>query len=361
MKKIRLAIVSQSMNIGGGETMAARLASYIDTERFEIKFFVLGQEKENQILDFLKQSGLNYECLSIPTSFTVKGYLKLSRKLKEFKPDLVHEHLDYTYSFLWSLLNRCPLVATIHGDPFRMKNKKAEIMVRLKSRQKNLRMIGCSAMTASQTKQRFSLPDSQVGCVYNPIEMKNYSLSKPPKKDATFIFLHVGRFNPVKNHALLLRAFAKVHEQIPTARLRLAGDGNLICEMKDLVKTLGLADVVEFLGNVEDIPGLLKQGNALVLSSHSEACPMVILEAMATGLPVAATAVGGVPELVTDNGILVQSGDANALADAMIQFATDADLWEKLSSAASHYVQNFDSNKIAREYENEYLKMVKYI
>lgn len=360
MEKIKLAVISQTMNIGGGETMAARLATYIDPERFRVKLFILGPEQDNQIADFLKANGVDYECLGIPTSFHLKGYFKLSRKLKSFAPDVVHEHLDYTYSFLWCWLHRRPLVATIHGDPFRMKNKKAEMMVRFKSKQKCLRMIGCSQMTANQTKSRFSLPDDQVGFVYNPIETADYQPASHSGDERSFVFLHVGRFNPVKNHALLLEAFAKVQQKQPTIRLLLAGDGNLLEETKKLAETLNIADAVAFMGNVEDIPTFLRGGDALVLSSRSEACPMVILEAMATGLPVVATAVGGVPELVTDNGILVPSEDADALADAMLTLATDHLLWEKLSMAASNNVRAFEAKKIARDYENEYLTLVNH-
>lgn len=359
MKKIKVAVISQSMNIGGGETMAARLAAYIDHDQFEVKLFILGEEKDNQIAAFLKASGVDYECLGISTSFRPGGFLKLSRRLKAFGPDLIHEHLDFAYSWTWCWLHRRPLLATIHGDPFRMKNDKVVKMVRRKSRQKDLRVIGCSQITAQQTKERFDLPEEQVGFLYNPLDSKDYRLAAPYDGSSPFVFLHVGRFNPVKNHKLLLEAFALVKRTIPGAVLRLAGDGNLFEEMKQYAKTLEIDGSVEFCGNVTDIPGFLQQGHALVLSSVSEACPMVILEAMASGLPVAATAVGGVPELVTDNGLLTPSGDAVALAEAMGSLAQDPALWQKLSARAQKNVQAFDSGKIARDYEEEYLTLVK--
>lgn len=358
MSKIKVAVISQSMNIGGGETMAARLASYIDAERFEVKLFILGPEKDNQIAAFLKENGVTYECLGIPTHFTPKGFITLSRRLKAFAPDVVHEHLDFAYAWIWCWLHRRPLVATIHGDPFRMKNNKVVKMIRLKSRQHNLRVIGCSGITATQSRERFSLPEGQVGCIYNPIDLADYTPVPPRAADKPFTFLHVGRFNPVKNHALLIEAFAAVHRQLPDTRLMLAGDGNLFDEIKTLVAEKGLNGAVTFLGNVADIPALLPQGDALVLSSLSEACPMVILEAMATGLPCVATDVGGVPELVTDNGLLVPSGDAAALAQAMCRVATEPALWAQLSAAATNNVPAFDRKTIARCYEAEYTTLV---
>lgn len=359
MQKIKVAVISQSMNIGGGETMAARLAAYIDREKFDVKLFILGPEKNNQISDFLKSSGIAYECLGISTNFQLKGYLKLSRRLRAFGPDLIHEHLDFAYSWIWCWLHRCPLAATMHGDPFRMKNAKVLKIISLKSRQGDLRVIGCSQITARQSKDRFVLPEDQVGFVYNPLNTKDYQFAEPYDGSGPFVFLHVGRFNPVKNHKLLLEAFALAKRSIPGAVLRLAGDGKLLEEMKQYAKSLKIDDSVEFCGNVTDIPVFLQQGHALVLSSVSEACPMVVLEAMATGLPVAATNVGGVPELVTDNGLLVESGNVEALAGAMISLAEDPLLWQKLSACAQKNVRAFDSCKIARDYEEEYLTLVK--
>ena len=355
-KRIKVAVISQSMNIGGGEMMAAHLASYIDPELFDVKLFILSSEKDNQIKEFLDKSNVSYECIGTTTSLNVKGYFKLSKKLKQFKPDIVHEHLDFAYSWLWCLLNNCPLVATIHGDPYRMKNSRVLKVISLKSKQKNLRVIGCSKITAEQSRKYFSLPSEQIGYIYNPIELDNYFYNE--KSENLKTFLHIGRFNSVKNHRMLLEAFSNVLKKTPKAKLKLAGDGLLLDEMKRYASNLKIDANVEFLGNVKDIPEMLKSGDVLVLSSLSEACPVVVLEAMASGLPVIATAVGGVPELVTDNGILVESDNAEEFANAMIRLSENDELRRNMSICALKNVKRYSSQCIAAEYQSEYSKLV---
>ena len=117
---------------------------------------------------------------------------------------------------------------------------------------------------------------------------------------------------------------------------------------------LEIQEKISFLGNVKDVPELLRESDALLLSSYSEACPMVIIEAMAAGLPVIATKVGGVPELVTDNGIVVESDDIKAFSAAMIRMIEDKKLYKQMKKKSNEYVIQYDKSVISKKYEAEY-------
>ena len=133
------------------------------------------------------------------------------------------------------------------------------------------------------------------------------------------VLLSVGRFEPEKDHAGLLRAFAALHQTTPEAVLLVVGRGNLETEVKRQAEALRLGDAVRFLGTRDDMPALMNAADVFVMSSWWEGLPLVLLEASATGLPVVATAVGGNAEIVAHevSGFIVPPRDPAALTTAM--------------------------------------------
>lgn len=355
-KKIKLAIVCGSMKIGGGETMAAKLAGYIDREEFEVKLFIIGEYIENQIAAVLKETKVDFVCLNLPSSFSLKTYKVFSKALTEFAPDVVHEHLDASYAWVWSILKNKPLISTLHSDPYRRKDKRVETVIRVKSIQGHFRMIGCSKMTSTLAKSCYRLQDKFVGHIHNPIEVSKFK-SDSNLKTKAYAFVAMGRLHEVKNYPLMIEAFKRTLDSGARAELYIAGSGPRENELKQMVRKLSIEEDVHFLGNVANIPELLSQTDVLLLSSVSEACPMVILEAMAAGLPIIATSVGGVPELVSDNGILIENGDVEAFANAMQTLINDAEMVKIMSERSLAYCVKYDKANIARQYEEEYLSL----
>jgi glycosyltransferase involved in cell wall biosynthesis len=146
----------------------------------------------------------------------------------------------------------------------------------------------------------------------------------------------VARLAPVKDHACLIEAFALVHQRRPDAVLALVGDGPLRGALEAQVKSLGLASVVRFAGPASSMPPIYRDLDVFVLSSTAEGTSVSVLEAMATGLPVVATAVGGTPALLDGGsaGLLVPSGDPTALAGALVDLLDDPARRRALGAAA---------------------------
>ena len=355
--KIRIAVVSESMKVGGGEMIAAKLASYIDSERFEVKFFVIARELNNQIRDYLVNNNVNFECLNLPTSFRFNAYKQFSSRLSEFSPDIVHEHLDSSYSWIWSLLHRVPLIATIHTDPFRRRKLKVNLLIKFCELFGQIKIVCCSKKTEQLSLQCYKLRKENITHIYNPIDSSMFLQCNQDTDNIQFV--HVGRFHEVKNHRALIEAFSVFSKSYPNCNLTLAGDGPLLDSIKTYVNELELTERVSFLGNVTNIPELLSKMNVFVLPSKSEACPVVILEAMASGLPIIASEVGGIPELVTDNGILVAPNDVSALAEAMKTLAGSQRTRKEMSVASLRNIKQFDKDHISKEYEGIYRSMTK--
>ena len=166
----------------------------------------------------------------------------------------------------------------------------------------------------------------------------------------------VGRLSNEKGHADLIRAVAQLRDQHlwPALRVLILGEGPEMSRLKQLSAKLGVGDMVRLPGFQENVSHYLGVADLFVLPSHSEGSPNALLEAMAAGVPVVATAVGGVPEIVRDehNGLLVGSGDVGAMAAAMSRILTDPTLGSRLALAGravleSHTPENFFSSMLS--------------
>jgi glycosyltransferase involved in cell wall biosynthesis len=161
----------------------------------------------------------------------------------------------------------------------------------------------------------------------------------------------VGRLAEPKDALTLVRALAAVPGRAFTALL--VGDGPDRPSVEAEVRRLGLQDAVTLAGTRDDVPELLARADVFALSSRSEGAPLSILEAMAAGLPVVSSRVGGVPELVVDGetGLLVQPGDPAAMADALGRLVADADLRSRLGAAGRERAQRyFDVRRQRRDH-----------
>jgi glycosyltransferase involved in cell wall biosynthesis len=141
----------------------------------------------------------------------------------------------------------------------------------------------------------------------------------------------------------------------------IVGGGRRIDEIKALAASLGLAGEVHFLGTRRDVPDLLNAMDIFVLPSYSEGVSLALLEAMAAGLPVIATAVGGLPEVVTDgeNGLLIPPRDAEALATALARLLEASDFAKKLGqNARKHVREHFSLDRLGREINEIYEELV---
>lgn len=177
----------------------------------------------------------------------------------------------------------------------------------------------------------------------------------------TMIVGTVGRLDPVKDQAGLLRAFATVAAEHPGSMLLIAGDGPCREDLSRLVQALGIDGRVRLLGDCRDVPGVLAALDIFALPSIAEGMSNTILEAMASGLPVVATRVGGNPELVEDHvtGRLVVSRDPGALAEAMAAYLDDAHLRALHGKAARQRVtERFSLDRMCESYVDLYRRLL---
>ena len=186
------------------------------------------------------------------------------------------------------------------------------------------------------------------------VDMKKFDGAKPETKG--WIYISVGRFTAKKAPQLTIKAFVKVAQVFPDARLIMIGDGELWEESKQLAKELNIKEKIDFKGKMspEEISELLKEARVFVQHSlkadngDSEGTPNTILEASATGLPIVSTLHAGIKDAVVHNetGFLVEEGNWEAMADYMIRLGEDSELAGRMGQAArKHMEQKYEMAK----------------
>lgn len=174
----------------------------------------------------------------------------------------------------------------------------------------------------------------------------------------------VGRLSAEKGTAFLIEAAAKICSELPNVQFVQVGDGPLRSQLEARVRELGIEQQFVFTGERRDMPRVYRSFDVFVLASLNEGMPMALLEAMAAGLPVVATRVGAVPELLgsPEVGCLVEPGDFNALADGMREFLVNKSRREELGARARKRVEEqFSAGAMARKYEDLYKQLLQPI
>lgn len=252
----------------------------------------------------------------------MKAISQVQRWLQQEQPGLLHAHSSKAglVGRVASRVTGIPSVFTAHGWAFTGGATTVRKLIAVPSEWLAARTGGeiiCVSNYDRELAHRYAIaPEARLHTVWNGIEdvaerAAHGSLGEP-------VITMVARFAVQKDHATLLRALASISDM--PWRLRLVGDGPLLPEAKVLASSLGIEERVDFMGPRSDVAALLAQSDAFVLASRFEGLPISILEAMRAGLPVVASNVGGVPELVDEKtGFLVSPEDATALARALGQ------------------------------------------
>lgn len=258
-----------------------------------------------------------------------KALLEIRRWLRKEQPDLLHAHSSKA-GLIGRIAARTiglPSVFTAHGWAFTDGASITRKLVAVPSEWVAAKTGGdiiCVSKYDHALARRFKIaPDTSLHTVWNGID--DVSDSVNPTINPEPVITMVARFAAPKDHSTLLHAVAAVSES--PWRLRLVGDGPLLTDAVSLASSLGITDRVDFLGARTDVAQLLASSDIFVLASRFEGLPISILEAMRAGLPVVASNVGGVPELVTDkSGILVPASDPDSLATAIRQLVASHEL-----------------------------------
>lgn len=349
---MKILLLSTSMGMGGADQQILMLAQAMRARGHEIRIIALaplgpmGREAQ--------QAGIPTESLELRRNLGIVPRLfRLRRRILDWRPDVVHSHMVHANLIARALRPVTPmpaLVSTIHSsnDGGRLRMAAYRLTNSLVDR--------CTIISQLAAKRYVAIgavPAARLEVVPNTVDTQRFrrlphartAIRRELGLGEEFVWLAVGRFEEAKDYPTMIAAFARLAPERRDTCLLLVGTGSLQPEVERLVRDAGLADRVRFLGVRRDVPELMSAADGYVLSSAWEGMPVVLLEAAATELPVVATRVGGIPEVVEDgvSGVLVPPGDPAALAGAVHRV-------EGLSPEARAAMGRHGRARVEREY-----------
>jgi glycosyltransferase involved in cell wall biosynthesis len=348
----RIAHVTFGLDVGGQEKLLVEFARQTDRREFDLDFISLGLR--GRLADEVEVLGRPVSALGAPSGLRPGLIVKLSSIFRASRPDVVHTHDQRAlfYAGPAARLSGVPIIVhTRHGRDNHATARQMAIFRRLASL---VDRFVCVSDEVAELSRAQGIEFSRVHIIKNGIDVNRFSACTP---DLTGPAVTVARLSPEKDVANLVRAIAQVADSVPDLNVEVAGDGPCLLELEQLANNLGLVDRIRFLGEVHDVASLLARARLFVLPSRSEGIPLTALEAMACGLPVVATRVGGLPEVVVDGvtGLLVPPTDSSALSDALVAIWNDPDTRGRMGRAGRLRCHEcFDVERMVSQYEALY-------
>jgi glycosyltransferase involved in cell wall biosynthesis len=343
--RVRVLLVVPALETGGAERMVVSLALGMDHDRFEVGLLSFWGRRAPALEALLDESPVKTWFLGKRPGFDPKVFVRLDEVIREFRPQVVHTHLRaLRYSLPSCLLHRVPIkVHTLHSNVGTALEGTLEKLEFKAAALAGVITVALGAAIAEAMPKAYGFSPGAI--IPNGVSLDRFarpaSFERAELRKALgfgvddFLFVSVGRLSEEKNHRLLIDAFSTLPKTNPSM-LVLVGDGPLRPSLEAQIKSLSLDDRVLFLGNRDDVAQLLWVADGFVLSSDIEGVPLSLIEALGAGIPVIATQVGSVPEMIInkENGLLVQPGNRDDLAEAMETLMTQPELAMRLVSQA---------------------------
>jgi glycosyltransferase involved in cell wall biosynthesis len=373
-RPIRVFLAITRLELGGAQRVVLRTAALLDREQFAVAL-AWGPG------DYLDHEVREIGCLArypIPTLVRpvapwsdLRALAALRGAIRDFRPDVVHTHSSKAgiLGRLAARLEKVPAVVhTVHGFGFTPLQSAPKRWIFRSAERLAARGTDHFVMVSETDLDRGVklglFPRERATVIRAAIEIERFRARRSGEKvrdrlglpcDAPVV-TQVGNFKPQKAPFDFVKTAELVHRRFPEARFVMVGDGSLKAETERLAHSLGLAEVMTFCGWWDDIPGLLAATDVSVLTSRHEGLPCSVVESLAAGVPVVATAVDGTVEVVRPgvNGFLSPAGDIQGLADHVCTILENPELNRRLAAAAPEHLEDFDVSVMVRQQEDLY-------
>ncbi|HZV12178.1 MAG TPA: glycosyltransferase [Candidatus Kapabacteria bacterium] len=363
--KTKILYICDSLSLGGAEKALVDVLRNLDFGKFDAQLVIL--QNENAFEHLINSLPVVIHPLGMQRTFPRTSndalkILRLSHILREFNPDIVHSQGQDPdlYAQCIGMLSRDYIIFnTIHSiDIFRQYPMQASRFYRLKMRLENMMIRYADKVIAvSKGIQEYSITyrkvqPGKVICLRNAIPNLPRTMDKEERKNALLglsgkkIIGFVGRLSFYKNIFTALDAFANLHKRIPNAHFVIVGDGVLRSSLEKYAVQCNVAEDVHFVGTQKNVQPFYEMFDVFVLPSFSEGLPLVMLEAMSLHVPIVASAVGGIPELIQHerSGLLVHPPDQNYLAESIAENTVspyvDENQSKELADSLSRVLEN---------------------
>jgi glycosyltransferase involved in cell wall biosynthesis len=358
---VRIVQLVENLEVGGLERLAVDLAIAQKQAGHHALMYCL--HEAGPLAATLEAAGIPVVAFRKAPGFSFATVLAMAKRLRYDQADVIHGHNPGVHHY-------AALAARIAGVPVCVNTRHSALTSKgLPYQERYFRWVkpltGQVVFVCDYVRRllvdKLEYPAGKCSVILNGIPLEGFLArpAAPGSRLPRIRFGTVGRLVPAKGHVVLIDAFALVVRQIPDAELSIFGYGDLEGAMREQIARLGLEGKVVLEGRTNDSPGALAGLDVFILSSVNEGLPLVILEAMAVGLPVVSTNVGGIAEvLAKEASWLCPPGDAQALAGAMLEAARCGDLRERGEIARRVASENYGQEHMVRRYQELYRRLL---
>ncbi|PIS07992.1 hypothetical protein COT78_00740 [Candidatus Berkelbacteria bacterium CG10_big_fil_rev_8_21_14_0_10_43_13] len=368
MERIKVVEIIADADLGGGPSHVFGLLKSLDQKKFE-PFLICPEGQLSNKVSQIKGVTIFHvpfkSKFDIVSLFELQNYLtKIKSSHDPFGPMVVHSHGTRAGLFTSKVAPQSAFrIYTEHrwDADYHLKNPMTEFwqkfMLRRVLRRMN-RVIAVSSSVQSFLINNDLATKEQAIIIPNAIELQTPN-SKPRAIKAANrapVIGTIGNLNPQKGQIYLIEAMEEILKKFPLATLEIVGEGELKESLKFKVESLKLERHITLLGRQKNVEKFFKKWDVFVLPSVAETFGIVVLEAMNAGVPIVATRVGGIPDIIENrkNGLLIPSRDSKQLAKAVIELLDHPALAAKLKRGGIERVENFDWQKVIKEIEKVY-------
>lgn len=329
----RIVLMSNTMDVGGAEGQIIQLAGALEGRGHEVHLASLLPPRGYGTHPGVGQLRLPLTRLRLSRrSSALSAIWQAVRFLKCASPDILISFV-YQANVLARIAGRLAgvpvIISSVRNEQLGGWGHARDLVMRATDHFASITTTNSTTVAEALVERRV-VPSDRLMVVPNGLDTRRYREAECDRlsmrrsllvSDEQFLWMAVGNLREQKDFSTLIRAFALINPLEYPAQLRIAGEGHLQLALEAEIERLSVGDRVRLLGLRTDVPSLLAAADCLALSSAWEGLPNVILEGMAAALPIVATRVGGVAELVEHGrtGYLVPPRDVNAMADAMQQ------------------------------------------
>ena len=365
-RKIKVLHLITSLEVGGAQHGLLLGLPRFNSGKYE--HIICSLMDRIQMAEQFQRAGIEVHSLGLKTKLDFLVAIRLRTLLKEVRPDVLHTYLLHS-NVLGRIVGRLTGVPRIIGSERTI--GQARYWGRLLTKLTN--PLTDAVEVNSQTgaiaiEDNLGVPREKIELIRSGVNLDEYSKPTDGAEIRTdlalnqnqHLVLYVGRLRRVKGVEFGLRAFALAKDKRPNLYMALAGEGEQLYNLQNLVDALGINNHVKFLGVRNDLPDLLAAADSILMPSLNEGFPRTAIEAMAAGKPIVATRVGGTPEAIIDGktGILVPAKDIRAMAKALISLIDDPLLRDRLGTAGAELArENYSINNYVSRLDEVYCQL----
>jgi glycosyltransferase involved in cell wall biosynthesis len=368
-----ILLLNETSGPGGAETVLYNIAKNLDRNRYLPRVVLF---RSGWFRDYLVDEGIPVDIIQSHRSWDLTFIRQLSRYCKEHRIDLIHAHLPGAnlYGSVVGKLLGIPVICTLHneyimpGSVERFSGVKMFIIRSLASR-----LVIVAEYMRGDYLRRGKIPSRKMVLIYNGVRQEqadsSFDIAEFKRqidfRDGDILIANIANLRTPKGHMILMDAAAKVCGEMPQAKFLLIGeegDGKIKAAILDKMKQYGLGDKVKLMGFRRDVSQILKHVDIFMLSSISEGLPVSVVEGMRSGLPVIATEVGGLPEVVENgaSGYLVKPGDSEKLAAKLIELCKNPSLRKTMGNKGNEIASRlFSLDLMIKNYQTLYEELMK--